>query len=171
MDLNLFSEKLTVRKVKVNGKDLTLQKVKNLPLAYNDWLDDYRTGYCDVVAKLSSHIVYEQISKRAGKISPKEQPHEFDYGLLIHKNEALFLAIVYKNIEDNFYFSPDWEELTNQDSEIRRALYGVRYEPLADEERSNLETHEAAIEQRLEVLKADLLVAINEIDLARYIDL
>lgn len=48
------------------------------------------------------------------------------------------------------------------------------FEPIfrkINQERSNLETHEAAIEQRLEVLKADLLVAINEIDLARYIDL
>ena len=140
-------------------------------MAYNDWLDDYRTGYCNVVAKLSSHIVYEQICKRAGKIRPKEQPHEFDYGLLIHKNEALFLAIVYKHIEDNFSFSPDWEELSNQDEKIRRALYGVRYEPLADDERSSLETQKSVITRRLEVLKSDLLEAINEIDLTHFIDL
>lgn len=171
MDLKHLSEKLTVRKVEVNGKALTLQKVKNLPLAYDDWLDDYRTGYSDVVAKISSHIVYEQICKRAGKVSPTEQPHEFDYGIIIHKDEALFLAIVFKHIEDNFSFSADWEELSNEAKQNRKALYGVRFEPLTDEERFGLKTKEAEITQRLQGLQVDLVDSINEIDLTRYIDL
>nr|VVV07050.1 hypothetical protein AW0309160_04544 [Aliivibrio wodanis] len=180
MKLKDVSEKLMVRKVEINGKSMTLQKVKNLPLVSDDWLDDYRAGYSHAIAKVSSHIVHDQINKRFGKFNCKEQPYEFKYGLIIHHNEALFLAVVLKCVKSNFSFSSDRKSILSRKAILDKELifHKLSCESLSDDEYSHLEACGAEINEKLNMIETDLnaietdlVNALNELDLINYIDL
>ncbi|MBD1577666.1 hypothetical protein HC723_14740 [Vibrio sp. S11_S32] len=115
--IQLEQHSLTVTVAKINGKQLTLSKIKSLPVLYDDniktntfsWLEQYELGSSSVIGKIPNDIALTECIKRGYK-SPFFTHTHHSAAVVIHHQFQLFLTFIPAETSDFLIFhNKQWE--------------------------------------------------------------
>lgn len=117
---------LTVRAAYIQSKQLTLTKIKNLPIINSQtlWVDEYRNPFnrLKIVGKIPPDIALGVCNKR-GYFESLLSMRPYHCGLIIHFDEQLYLTMLPDLLEDFALLSKefyDLETFTDDNYEDRR---------------------------------------------------
>jgi hypothetical protein len=108
---------LTVRAAYIQRKQLTLTKIKNLPIINSQtlWVDQYRNPFdiLKIVGKIPQDIALGVCNKR-GYYTSLSTMTPYHCGLIIHFDEQLYLTMLPELLDDFALLSKEFYDLTEE---------------------------------------------------------
>lgn len=122
---------VTVKTVIVDSKEITKTKLNVLPFMPPMWFELLDNGSLLILGKLAADVTRQLIRKRG---SFDFNGVSFDYGLIIHFDEQLFISVM-PRIDENPNFSKVFNDLYIKAKVIKNELSEFRWpdeEPLSE---------------------------------------
>jgi hypothetical protein len=165
-NVEITSSPIQVKTVQIDSKKLTRAALNVLPVLPPTWHDLYQSKKIVILGKIARDVT-EQIFRKRGYIELIDL--YFDYGLVVHYDEQLFLTIM-PSKSGNYSFSQLWSELKNKykaiSNDLRNDLDGFRWpedDCLTEDERDKMNHELDLLEKKIAIIEEQALKSINEI--------